>query len=86
MAGENLALPVLGPLLQHAGNPTSLILRTNELTFVGAMWIRRSFGEDSMYVTLVQAYIDTLLAKGLNLECFIGTSSVVLSICVDFHF
>jgi len=35
------------------------------------MWIRRSFGDDQLYVTLVQAYIDTLLQKGFNFECFI---------------
>lgn len=56
VAGDNLNFPVVGPFLQHAG----------------AMWIRRSFGEnDSLYVTLVQAYIDTLLQKGFNFECFI---------------
>lgn len=55
VAGDNLNFPLLGPFLQHAG----------------AMWIRRSFGDDQLYVTLVQAYIDTLLQKGLNFECFI---------------
>jgi hypothetical protein len=29
----------------------------------GAMWIRRSFGNDPLYHTVVQAYIDTLLNK-----------------------
>ena len=55
VAGDNLNFPLVGPFLQHAG----------------AMWIRRSFGHDSLYVTLVQAYIDTLLTKGFNFECFI---------------
>ena len=55
IAGDNLNLPGLGYFLQHAG----------------AMWIRRSFGEDSLYITVVQSYIDTLLQNGLNLECFI---------------
>ncbi|KAL9089849.1 MAG: hypothetical protein Q9159_002319 [Coniocarpon cinnabarinum] len=55
VAGDNLNFPVVGPFLQHAG----------------AMWIRRSFGEDHLYQTLVQAYIDTLLQKGFNFECFI---------------
>ena len=41
------------------------------LSSVGAMWIRRSFGDDALYVTLVQAYLDTLLQQGLNFECFI---------------
>ena len=37
----------------------------------GAMWIRRSFGDDVLYTTLVQSYIDTLLHSGFNFECFI---------------
>ena len=36
------------------------------------MYIRRSFGDDVLYGTLVQSYIDTLLQKGHNFECFIG--------------
>ncbi|KAJ4301676.1 hypothetical protein N0V90_003769 [Kalmusia sp. IMI 367209] len=55
VAGDNLNFPVAGPFLQHAG----------------AMWIRRSFGDDQLYQTLVQAYIDTLLQNGFNLECFV---------------
>ncbi|KAF2031473.1 acyltransferase-domain-containing protein [Setomelanomma holmii] len=55
VAGDNLNFPVVGSFLQHAG----------------AMWIRRSFGEDQLYITLVQAYIDTLLQCGYNLECFV---------------
>ncbi|KAI8942706.1 hypothetical protein NX059_000754 [Plenodomus lindquistii] len=55
VAGDNLNIPVLGSFLQHAG----------------AMWIRRSFGEDQLYITLVQSYIDTLLQTGYNLECFV---------------
>ncbi|CRK34187.1 hypothetical protein BN1708_019422, partial [Verticillium longisporum] len=35
------------------------------------MWIRRSFGDDILYTTLVQTYIDTLLQQGFNFECFI---------------
>lgn len=38
---------------------------------LGAMWIRRSFGNDPLYHTVVQAYIDTLLQQGFNFECFI---------------
>jgi glycerol-3-phosphate O-acyltransferase len=34
------------------------------------MWIRRSFGHDALYTTLVQSYIDTLLQNGFNFECF----------------
>ncbi|CBX93981.1 hypothetical protein IAQ61_003853 [Plenodomus lingam] len=55
VAGDNLNFPVVGSFLQHAG----------------AMWIRRSFGDDQLYITLVQAYIDTLLQNGYNLECFV---------------
>jgi len=35
------------------------------------MWIRRSFGDDALYTTLVQSYIDTLLKEGYNFECFV---------------
>ncbi|ATZ55625.1 hypothetical protein BCIN_12g02030 [Botrytis cinerea B05.10] len=55
VAGDNLNFPVVGSFLQHAG----------------AMWIRRSFGDDALYTTLVQSYIDTLLQGGYNFECFI---------------
>lgn len=46
------------------------------------MWIRRSFGDDQLYSTLVQAYIDTLLQNGYNFECFVGMSSNVSDILV----
>ena len=60
VAGDNLNFPVVGSFLQHTG----------------AMWIRRSFENDPLYITLVQTYIDTLLQKGYNIECFIeGTRS-----------
>ncbi|KGO63838.1 Glycerol-3-phosphate O-acyltransferase [Penicillium italicum] len=55
VAGDNLNIPLLGAFLQHAG----------------AMWIRRSFGNDPLYTTVVQAYIDTLLQQGFNFQCFI---------------
>lgn len=55
VAGDNLNFPIVGSFLQHAG----------------AMWIRRSFGDDALYTTLVQSYIDTLLQGGYNFECFI---------------
>ncbi|KAK4894447.1 hypothetical protein LTR27_007333 [Elasticomyces elasticus] len=55
VAGDNLNFPVIGPFLQHAG----------------AMWIRRSFGDDQLYTTLVQSYLDTLLQEGYNVECFV---------------
>ena len=55
VAGDNLNLPLVGSFLQHAG----------------AFWIRRSFGDDILYTTLVQTYIDALLQGGYNFECFI---------------
>ena len=55
VAGDNLNFPLVGSFLQHAG----------------AMYIRRSFGDDQLYTTLVQSYIDVLLRGGYNLECFI---------------
>ena len=55
VAGDNLNFPLVGSFLQHAG----------------AMWIRRSFGDDELYTTLVQAYMDTLLQNGHNIECFV---------------
>lgn len=55
VAGDNLNFPVVGPFLQNAG----------------AMWIRRSFGDDQLYSSVVQSYVDTLLQNGYNFECFI---------------
>ncbi|KAL1953306.1 hypothetical protein VTO42DRAFT_3013 [Malbranchea cinnamomea] len=55
VAGDNLNIPLLGSFLQHAG----------------AMWIRRSFGGDALYHTVVQSYIDTILSNGYNFECFV---------------
>jgi 1-acyl-sn-glycerol-3-phosphate acyltransferase len=60
VAGDNLNFPVVGSFLQS----------------IGAMWLRRSFGDDALYPTLVQSYIDTMMQQGYNLECFIeGTRS-----------
>ena len=60
VAGDNLRIPVLGEFLQGAG----------------AFYIRRAWGDDALYATVVQAYIDILLSKGYNFECFIeGTRS-----------
>ncbi|KAK2614739.1 hypothetical protein N8I77_001544 [Diaporthe amygdali] len=55
VAGDNLNFPLVGSFLQHAG----------------AFYIRRAFGDDTLYTTLVQTYIDTLLQGGFNFECFI---------------
>ncbi|CAN6631932.1 hypothetical protein TRVA0_013S01662 [Trichomonascus vanleenenianus] len=60
VAGDNLNFAVIGPMLQQ----------------VGAMYIRRSFGEDKLYQAIVQAYIETVLSNGINFECFVeGTRS-----------
>ena len=55
VSGDNLNFPVVGGFLQSCG----------------AMYIRRSFANDPLYTTLVQAYLDSMLQQGLNLECFI---------------
>jgi len=55
IAGDNLNFPMVGSFLQNGG----------------AMFIRRSFGDDTLYTTLVQSYLDRLLQGGFNLECFI---------------
>ncbi|RDA92190.1 hypothetical protein CP533_5610 [Ophiocordyceps camponoti-saundersi (nom. inval.)] len=55
VAGDNLNFPLVGSFLQHAG----------------AMWIRRSFGDDALYTSLIQSYVDALLQEGYNFECFI---------------
>jgi len=41
---------------------------------LGAFYIRRQFGDDALYTSLVQSYVDTLLRSGHNLECFIEGS------------
>ena len=49
-----------------------LYIACYSLVRAGAMWIRRSFSDDQLYISVVQAYIDTLLAGGYNFECFVG--------------
>lgn len=83
VAGDNLNFPVVGAFLQNAGMyflGTSAHAQKHFLkntsrphtdVLTGAMYIRRSFSDDGLYTTLVQAYMDTLLQKGLNVECFI---------------
>lgn len=73
VAGDNLNFPLVGAFLQHAG---TLGVVSKMCSFgtdyrLGAMWIRRSFGDDQLYTTLVQTYIDVLLQQGYNFECFI---------------
>ena len=70
MAGDNLRIPLLGEFLQAAG----------------AFYIRRAWGDDALYATVVQAYIDILLSKGYNFECFIeGTRSRTGISFGDYH-
>lgn len=60
VAGDNLNFAVIGPMLRQAGG----------------MFIRRSFSEDPLYHSVVQAYIETILGNGYNFECFVeGTRS-----------
>lgn len=55
VSGDNLNFPLVGSFLQS----------------VGAMYIRRTFANDQLYTSAVQAYLDTMLQQGYNLECFI---------------
>ena len=48
IAGENMDIPVLGSLLKS----------------VGAVYIRREWGNDSMYKTVLEEYISVLLSRG----------------------
>ncbi|CAG8448350.1 4975_t:CDS:10 [Diversispora eburnea] len=59
-AGDNLDLPILGKILKRGG----------------AFYIRRSWGEDQLYGSVVKEYVEGLLERGHNVECFIeGTRS-----------
>ncbi|CDH56283.1 glycerol-3-phosphate acyltransferase protein [Lichtheimia corymbifera JMRC:FSU:9682] len=60
IAGENMDIPVLGSLLKA----------------VGAVYIRREWGNDVMYKTILDEYISVLLSRGMNFQCFVeGTRS-----------
>jgi len=53
-------MPVVGPALQKSG----------------AVYIRRSFGDDALYQTMMREYVPQILEDGHNLEIFIeGTRS-----------
>ncbi|CAJ0747851.1 21784_t:CDS:10 [Entrophospora sp. SA101] len=59
-AGDNLDIPVVGGILRSGG----------------AFFIRRSWGEDQLYGSVVKEYVEGLLERGHNIECFIeGTRS-----------
>lgn len=60
VAGDNLNFAVIGPLIRQCG----------------ALFIRRSFGNDKLYNATMQAFVEMLLSHGYNMECFIeGTRS-----------
>ncbi|KAI8385656.1 hypothetical protein BD560DRAFT_383998 [Blakeslea trispora] len=60
VAGDNLDMPVVGRLLKSAG----------------AVYIRREWGGDELYKTVLEEYMATLLSEGINFECFVeGTRS-----------
>ena len=59
-AGDNLNLPFVGYMLKHNG----------------AFFIRREWGGDRLYITIMKDYIEFLLNSGHNIEAFIeGTRS-----------
>ncbi|KAI8150346.1 acyltransferase-domain-containing protein [Fennellomyces sp. T-0311] len=60
IAGDNLDLPLLGPILKSSG----------------AVYIRREWGDDQLYKTVLEEYISQLFARGINFQCFVeGTRS-----------
>ena len=54
-AGDNLNLPLVGPLLRRAG----------------AFFMRRQFGNDELYKAIFSGYLRLMLHKGHSLEYFI---------------
>ncbi|KAI9017525.1 acyltransferase-domain-containing protein [Gaertneriomyces semiglobifer] len=59
-AGDNLNLPGVGYMLKHGG----------------AFFIRRQWGDDALYTTLMREYVELLLNRGHNIEVFVeGTRS-----------
>ncbi len=54
-AGDNLNLPLVGPLLRRAG----------------AFFMRRTFGDDDLYKAIFTSYLRLMLEKGHALEYFI---------------
>ncbi|KAI9486051.1 MAG: glycerol-3-phosphate acyltransferase [Benjaminiella poitrasii] len=60
VAGDNLDMPIVGKLLKSSG----------------AVFIRREWGNDELYKTVLEEYMATLLNQGINFECFVeGTRS-----------
>ncbi|ORY52918.1 putative acyltransferase [Rhizoclosmatium globosum] len=59
-AGDNLNMPAVGHLLKHCGG----------------FFIRRQWGDDVLYNSIMREYIELLLRKGYNIEAFTeGTRS-----------
>ncbi|KAI9498880.1 hypothetical protein BDB00DRAFT_797081 [Zychaea mexicana] len=60
IAGDNLDIPVLSTLLKASGG----------------LYIRREWGGDTLYKTVLEEYISLIFEKGLNFQCFVeGTRS-----------
>ncbi|KAI8643609.1 hypothetical protein BD408DRAFT_414566 [Parasitella parasitica] len=60
VAGDNLDMPIVGKILKSCG----------------AIFIRREWGNDELYKTVLEEYMATLLSQGMNFECFVeGTRS-----------
>ncbi|ODQ66133.1 acyltransferase-domain-containing protein, partial [Nadsonia fulvescens var. elongata DSM 6958] len=56
VAGDNLNFAFIGPALKE----------------IGAMFIKRAINKnDPLYPIVLQSYINTILSKGYNMECFI---------------
>ncbi|CAG8839722.1 360_t:CDS:2, partial [Racocetra persica] len=59
-AGDNLDMPIVGKVLKRGG----------------AFFIRRTWGDDQLYGSIVKEYLECLLESGHSIECFIeGTRS-----------
>ncbi|CAG8637796.1 8623_t:CDS:2, partial [Cetraspora pellucida] len=59
-AGDNLDMPIVGKILKRGG----------------AFFIRRTWGDDQLYGSIVKEYLECLLESGHSIECFIeGTRS-----------
>lgn len=69
IAGENMDIPVLGPLLKA----------------VGAVYIRREWGNDVMYKTVLEEYISVLLSRGSKCHRTFNAAQLDVLIPLLFH-
>lgn len=53
VAGDNLDMPMIGKLLKSSG----------------AVYIRREWGDDLLYKTILDEYMATLLSEGSKFRC-----------------